>query len=145
MSHAPFCVQNTVTTPRGIARTSSYNSICQLVQVATIDTTEEEPAVELQRFRYDEAGRMVHSVKGRDVFAYYDQEQEQRVGGRFGTARFGSATTYDYNKRGLVTAVRHNGVTSEYEHDEEGNLTRFLDPNGHLTEYEYYNVRLSST
>ncbi|MEW6283713.1 MAG: RHS repeat-associated core domain-containing protein, partial [Candidatus Eremiobacterota bacterium] len=131
IEHAPFCSQFTVTTARGVARETQFDTLCRLTQVTSPSET--------QAFDYDELGRLVSVT----------QTPESRYGptspneGIYGAGRYGGGTPHvrkfewDELDR-LIKMTFEDAGTLLYGYDEEGNLLELTDTEGNVTEYAYY-------
>lgn len=127
--HEPFCVGNTVVTPRGVQRESSFDTLCRLVQLQTQE--------EIQQFTYDELHRLVQARVGE---RYAHQPSPFRVGGRYSNAVAKHDTTYLYDSLDRVVQILYpNGASVLYEYDPEGNVLEMTDVHGKVTTYTYYN------
>ena len=128
VAHAPFCLSRTVTTPRGVAMTYRYDSLCQLIQV--------ESSQELVVYSYDELGRLISISQGRQ-----GRYGEASYGtGIYGTSSAERVTLLEYDQLDRVTKITFSGdETLEYEYDAEGAVTKMTDVHGKVTRYTYYN------
>ncbi|MBS2039899.1 RHS repeat protein, partial [bacterium] len=132
IEHAPFCVENTVTTPRGIKRKSSFNSLCQLTRLRNTDET--------KRFWYDQRGRVIKVAAGANYATEGGEVPAGFASGQYVSSHYAFTTKYTYNELDLVTRVDYGtGFSILYDYDEEENLIRVTDTNGRVTEYSYYN------
>ena len=123
VAYAPFCAQNTVTTPRGVQTTSYFDTLCRLTKRETQD--------EVHIFAYDELDRPISAT----------------VGNRYGTdipygqGVFAHLTRYRFDQLDRVTHIDYpNGASVAYQYDEEGNVLQIQDQiSNRTTAYNYYN------
>ena len=76
-------------------------------------TVEQDPLGAITAYQYDEAGRLVALFPGDD-----------------------EPTTYEHDN-GFVRVVRRGQAVWKYERNDQGDVTRKVDPDGHSTEYSY--------
>ncbi len=76
-------------------------------------TVEQDPLGAITAYQYDEAGRLVALFPGND-----------------------EPTTYEHDN-GFVRVVRRGEAIWKYERNDQGDVTRRTDPDGHSTEYSY--------
>ncbi|WP_338567515.1 RHS repeat-associated core domain-containing protein [Pseudomonas canadensis] len=76
-------------------------------------TVEQDPLGAIKAYQYDEAGRLVAVFPGDD-----------------------EPTTYEHDN-GFVRVVRRGQAVWKYERNEQGDVTRKTDPDGHSTDYSY--------
>ncbi|WP_458376814.1 RHS repeat-associated core domain-containing protein [Pseudomonas pergaminensis] len=76
-------------------------------------TVEQDPLGVITAYQYDEAGRLVALFPGDD-----------------------EPTTYEHDN-GFVRVVRRGQAVWKYERNDQGDVTRRTDPDGHSTEYSY--------
>ena len=76
-------------------------------------TVEQNPLGAVTAYQYDEAGRLVALFPGDD-----------------------EPTTYEHDN-GFVRVVRRGEAVWKYERNEQGDVTRKIDPDGHITDYTY--------
>jgi len=132
VDHAPFCVENQVTTPRGVLRKSSYDSLCQLVRLET--------NTESKRFWYDGRQRLIKvAVSAPYAEDGYVPQPEGFQPGRYEDSSWAIITNYYYNELDQLTRVEHSGGAIDYVYDEEENLIQITDTNGRVTGYSYFN------
>lgn len=127
-AYEPFCVGHTTLSPRGVQTSSSFDTLCRLVQVETQE--------ERHLYAYDELDRMI----GARVGERYAYGSPIRIGVDYSKAFYKHDTIYAYDSLDRVTSVTYtNGETVSYQYDPEGNVTQMTDVHGHLTNYTYYN------
>ncbi|MFN8609407.1 MAG: RHS repeat-associated core domain-containing protein, partial [Vulcanimicrobiota bacterium] len=133
VTYQPFCVENTVTTARGVLRRTSFDTLCRI--------TRQENTDETRRFWHDSRGRLIKVAVG----AHYQADGvEPAPGGmqpgRYQDSGYAVTTRFLYNELDLVTQVMHGTDFSLlYEYDEEENVTKVTDVFGRVTEYSYLN------
>ncbi|KAB0520030.1 type IV secretion protein Rhs [Pseudomonas extremorientalis] len=76
-------------------------------------TVEQDPLGAITAYQYDEAGRLVAVFPGDD-----------------------EPTTYEHDN-GFVRVVRRGQAVWKYERNDQGDVTRKTDPDGHVTDYTY--------
>ncbi|MDF9769722.1 RHS repeat-associated core domain-containing protein [Pseudomonas rhodesiae] len=76
-------------------------------------TVEQDPLGAVTAYQYDEAGRLVALFPGDD-----------------------EPTTYEHDN-GFVRVVRRGEAVWKYERNDQGDVTRRIDPDGHVTDYSY--------
>ncbi|MEX5545828.1 RHS repeat-associated core domain-containing protein [Pseudomonas pergaminensis] len=76
-------------------------------------TVEQDPLGAITAYQYDEAGRLVALFPGDD-----------------------EPTTYEHDN-GFVRVVRRGQAVWKYERNDQGDVTRKTDPDGHVTDYSY--------
>ncbi|SDS71970.1 RHS repeat-associated core domain-containing protein [Pseudomonas trivialis] len=76
-------------------------------------TVEQDPLGAVTAYQYDEAGRLVALFPGDD-----------------------EPTSYEHDN-GFVRVVRRGEAVWKYERNEQGDVTRKTDPDGHVTDYSY--------
>ncbi|WP_082036819.1 RHS repeat-associated core domain-containing protein [Pseudomonas rhodesiae] len=76
-------------------------------------TVEQDPLGAVTAYQYDEAGRLVALFPGED-----------------------EPTTYEHDN-GFVRVVRRGEAVWKYERNDQGDITRSTDPDGHVTDYSY--------
>ncbi|MBX4135766.1 RHS domain-containing protein [Pseudomonas sp. S5F11] len=76
-------------------------------------TVEQDPLGAVTAYQYDEAGRLVALFPGED-----------------------EPTTYEHD-HGFVRVVRRGQAVWKYERNDQGDITRSIDPDGHVTDYSY--------
>ncbi len=76
-------------------------------------TVEQNPLGAVTAYQYDEAGRLVALFPGDD-----------------------EPTTYEHDN-GFVRVVRRGEAVWKYERNDQGDVTRKIDPDGHITDYTY--------
>ncbi|MGR2708531.1 polymorphic toxin type 47 domain-containing protein [Pseudomonas sp. AU10] len=76
-------------------------------------TVEQDPLGAVTAYQYDEAGRLVALFPGED-----------------------EPTSYEYDN-GFVRVVRRGEAVWKYERNDQGDVTRKTDPDGHVTDYTY--------
>ncbi len=76
-------------------------------------TVEQDPLGAVTAYQYDEAGRLVALFPGED-----------------------EPTTYEHDN-GFVRVVRRGEAVWKYERNDQGDVTRRTDPDGHATDYSY--------
>ncbi|WP_025857519.1 RHS repeat-associated core domain-containing protein [Pseudomonas sp. CHM02] len=76
-------------------------------------TVEQDPLGAITAYQYDEAGRLVALFPGDD-----------------------EPTTYEHDN-GFVRVVRRGEAVWKYERNDQGDVTRKTDPDGHATDYSY--------
>ncbi|WP_256349076.1 RHS repeat-associated core domain-containing protein [Pseudomonas reactans] len=76
-------------------------------------TVEQDPLGAITAYQYDEAGRLVAVFPGDD-----------------------EPTSYEHDN-GFVRVVRRGEAVWKYERNDQGDVTRRTDPDGHSTEYSY--------
>ncbi len=76
-------------------------------------TVEQDPLGAITAYQYDEAGRLVALFPGAD-----------------------EPTTYEHDN-GFVRVVRRGEAVWKYERNDQGDVTRRTDPDGHSTDYSY--------
>ncbi|MEX5550371.1 RHS repeat-associated core domain-containing protein, partial [Pseudomonas pergaminensis] len=76
-------------------------------------TVEQDPLGAITAYQYDEAGRLVALFPGDD-----------------------EPTTYEHDN-GFVRVVRRGEAVWKYERNDQGDVTRKTDPDGHVTDYSY--------
>ncbi|KAF2406992.1 RHS repeat-associated core domain-containing protein [Pseudomonas antarctica] len=76
-------------------------------------TVEQDPLGAVTAYQYDEAGRLVALFPGED-----------------------EPTSYEHDN-GFVRVVRRGEAVWKYERNEQGDVTRKTDPDGHATDYTY--------
>ncbi|WP_379555473.1 RHS repeat-associated core domain-containing protein, partial [Pseudomonas sp. MD332_8] len=76
-------------------------------------TVEQDPLGAVTAYQYDEAGRLVALFPGED-----------------------EPTTYEHD-HGFVRVVRRGEAVWKYERNDQGDITRSIDPDGHVTDYSY--------
>ena len=129
VEYAPFCVENTVTTARGVQISSHFDSLCRPTQRASDD--------ELHLFTHDELDRPLTATVGS---RYGWLKGTQRVGGVYGLGSYAHTTRFRHDALDRVTQIDYaNGDTVGYQHDLEGNVTSVTRSDGTSTLYSYYN------
>ena len=129
VEHEPFCIERTVTTPRGVQRTYRFDSLCRLVQVET--------GQELVTYDYDELGRPYQVTQGQST-------RYGKVTSIFGESTYGASanrvTLLQYDELDRVTQITFpDSETLQYQYNEEGAVTKMTDVHGNITNYTYYN------
>ncbi|WP_404487617.1 RHS repeat-associated core domain-containing protein [Pseudomonas sp. HT11] len=76
-------------------------------------TVEQDPLGAVTAYQYDEAGRLVAMFPGED-----------------------EPTSYEHDN-GFVRVVRRGEAVWRYERNDQGDVTRQTDPDGHITDYTY--------
>ena len=76
-------------------------------------TVEQDPLGAVTAYQYDDAGRLVALFPGDD-----------------------EPTSYEHDN-GFVRVVRRGEAVWKYERNDQGDITRKTDPNGHVTDYSY--------
>ncbi|MBA1296914.1 RHS repeat protein, partial [Pseudomonas lurida] len=76
-------------------------------------TVEQDPLGAVTAYQYDEAGRLVALFPGDD-----------------------EPTTYEHDN-GFVRVVRRGEAVWKYERNDQGDVVRKIDPDGHVTDYSY--------
>ncbi|WP_448654328.1 RNase A-like domain-containing protein [Pseudomonas fluorescens] len=76
-------------------------------------TVEQDPLGAVTAYQYDEAGRLVALFPGED-----------------------EPTSYEHDN-GFVRVVRRGEAVWKYERNDQGDVTRQTDPDGHVTDYTY--------
>ncbi|WP_312491785.1 RHS repeat-associated core domain-containing protein [Pseudomonas cremoris] len=76
-------------------------------------TVEQNPLGAVTAYQYDEVGRLVALFPGDD-----------------------EPTTYEHDN-GFVRVVRRGEAVWKYERNDQGDVTRKIDPDGHITDYTY--------
>ncbi|UII74332.1 DUF6531 domain-containing protein [Pseudomonas sp. HN11] len=76
-------------------------------------TVEQDPLGAITAYQYDEAGRLVAVFPGDD-----------------------EPTTYEH-ENGFVRVVRRGEAVWKYERNDQGDVIRKVDPDGHVTDYSY--------
>ncbi|WP_353630343.1 RHS repeat-associated core domain-containing protein [Pseudomonas poae] len=76
-------------------------------------TVEQDPLGAVTAYQYDEAGRLVALFPGDD-----------------------EPTSYEHDN-GFVRVVRRGEAVWKYERNDQGDVTRKIDPDGHITDYTY--------
>ncbi|RMT90589.1 hypothetical protein ALP39_200484 [Pseudomonas marginalis pv. marginalis] len=76
-------------------------------------TVEQDPLGAVTAYQYDEAGRLVALFPGDD-----------------------EPTSYEHDN-GFVRVVRRGSAVWKYERNDQGDVTRRTDPDGHVTDYSY--------
>ncbi|MHA4968083.1 RHS repeat-associated core domain-containing protein [Pseudomonas extremorientalis] len=76
-------------------------------------TVEQDPLGAITAYQYDEAGRLVAVFPGDD-----------------------EPTTYEHDN-GFVRVVRRGQAVWKYERNDQGDVIRKIDPDGHVTDYTY--------
>ncbi|NMY80519.1 RHS repeat protein [Pseudomonas rhodesiae] len=76
-------------------------------------TVEQDPLGAVTAYQYDEAGRLVALFPGED-----------------------EPTTYEHD-HGFVRVVRRGEAVWKYERNDQGDVIRKIDPDGHVTDYSY--------
>ncbi|MGF6094367.1 RHS repeat-associated core domain-containing protein [Pseudomonas sp. 18175] len=76
-------------------------------------TAEQDPLGAVTAYQYDEAGRLVAVFPGED-----------------------EPTSYEHDN-GFVRVVRRGEAVWKYERNDQGDITRKIDPDGHITDYTY--------
>ncbi|MBP1123903.1 MULTISPECIES: RHS repeat-associated core domain-containing protein [Pseudomonas] len=76
-------------------------------------TVEQDPLGAVTAYQYDDAGRLVALFPGDDEPASYEHDN------------------------GFVRVVRRGEAVWKYERNEQGDVTRKTDPDGHITDYSY--------
>ncbi|WP_353630322.1 RHS repeat-associated core domain-containing protein [Pseudomonas poae] len=76
-------------------------------------TVEQDPLGAVTAYQYDEAGRLVALFPGDD-----------------------EPTSYEHDN-GFVRVVRRGEAVWKYERNDQGDITRKVDPDGHITDYTY--------
>ncbi|MEX5545363.1 RHS repeat-associated core domain-containing protein [Pseudomonas pergaminensis] len=76
-------------------------------------TVEQDPLGAITAYQYDEAGRLVALFPGDD-----------------------EPTTYEHDN-GFVRVVRRGEAVWKYERNDQGDVIRKVDPDGHVTDYSY--------
>ncbi|WP_416363896.1 RHS repeat-associated core domain-containing protein [Pseudomonas sp. NFX183] len=76
-------------------------------------TVEQDPLGAVTAYQYDEAGRLVALFPGDD-----------------------EPTSYEHDN-GFVRVVRRGEAVWKYERNDQGDITRQTDPDGHITDYTY--------
>ncbi|MFL1559583.1 hypothetical protein, partial [Pseudomonas sp. O11] len=74
-------------------------------------TVEQDPLGAVTAYQYDEAGRLVALFPGED-----------------------EPTSYEHDN-GFVRVVRRGEAVWKYERNDQGDVTRKTDPDGHVTDY----------
>jgi RHS repeat-associated protein len=127
-TYAPYCMEHTVTTSRGIQRTQNYDSLCRLVQVAS--------QREQRNYNYDELSRMVSDSNGGRFGATFSGAIE---GAAFQQAVFLNGRTYLYDMLDrLMQMTFPDGTTVAYTYDYVGNVLTMKDVFNRVTTYTYY-------
>lgn len=127
-AYEPFCVGHTTLSPRGVQTSSSFDTLCRLVQVETQE--------ERHLFAYDELDRMTGARVG-ELYAYGSPTQ---IGVDYSKAFYKHDTFYDYDSLDRVTQITYaNGENVSYQYDAESNVTQMTDVHGNVTQYTYYN------
>ncbi|OYU08652.1 MAG: type IV secretion protein Rhs [Pseudomonas sp. PGPPP1] len=76
-------------------------------------TVEQDPLGAVTAYQYDDAGRLMALFPGDD-----------------------EPTTYEHDN-GFVRVVRRGEAVWKYERNDQGDITRKIDPDGHITDYTY--------
>uniref|UniRef100_UPI0020103B42 DUF6531 domain-containing protein n=1 Tax=Pseudomonas sp. MWU13-2517 TaxID=2929055 RepID=UPI0020103B42 len=76
-------------------------------------TVEQDPLGAVTAYQYDDAGRLVAMFPGDD-----------------------EPTSYEHDN-GFVRVVRRGQAVWKYERNDQGDVTRRIDPDGHMTDYSY--------
>ncbi|MGY2401842.1 DUF6531 domain-containing protein, partial [Pseudomonas sp. SDO5271_S396] len=76
-------------------------------------TVEQDPLGAVTAYQYDDAGRLVALFPGED-----------------------EPTSYEHDN-GFVRVIRRGEAVWKYERNEQGDVTRRVDPDGHITDYSY--------
>ena len=127
--YEPFCVGNTTLSPRGVQTSSSFDTLCRLVQVETQE--------ERHLFGYDELDRMTIARVG-ELYAH--EFGPDRVGAHYAKSFYKHDTVYTFDSLDRVTKVTYaNGEFVAYQYDPEGNVLQMTDVHGHVTQYTYFN------
>jgi RHS repeat-associated protein len=127
--YAPFCMENTTTTARGIQKVTSKDSLCRTVQIAT--QTEE------RSFVYDNMSRMVSDTNG-GRFGW--SLGGNTVGAKFNSGVFANTKSYLYDGASRVAQLTFpDGKALSYGFDKLGNVTLMVDVFGRSTAYRYSN------
>lgn len=129
---SPYCNETTVTTPAGIQRVTTNDSLCRLVQATTQS--------ENQSLLYDTVGRLTSVTTGA-LFAVAGSPDNAVFGG----AAFPSTRSFAYDAGSrLLQSTFPDGKSVLYSFDKVGNLINQLDVFGNLTSYILLNdYRLS--
>ena len=130
IARAPYCSENTVTTPRGVQRRSVMDGLCRLTQIET--------QTERHLFTYDDLDRLVTARVG-DRYANTPPSQS-RQGARYGPGVYKHDTTYSYDASDRVAQILYpNNDAVSYGYDDEDRVTSVTDVHGKVTSYSYYN------
>lgn len=128
-AYEPFCVGNIGLSARGVQTSSSFDTLCRLVQVETPE--------ERHLYAYDELNRTIGARVGE---RYAHEPSPDRVGGHYAKSFYKHDTLYEFDSLDRVTQITYaNGDTVAYQYDEEGNVTQITDVHGKVTQYTYYN------
>ena len=113
--YAPYCSEFSVTSPRGVTRTSNFDTLCRPTRVMQTG--------EVWFYTHDELGRVI-AVSQEQGQNYDDPSTE------YDDALYGSweLRRYEYDALDRLTRVHYpDNQTLEYEYDFEGNLVKQVD------------------
>jgi RHS repeat-associated protein len=130
VEYAPYCSQQTVTTPRGVITTRVSDVLCRVTQLSNQS--------EARLFQYDELSRLTSDLKGGAVFS---GSPPGTFGSKFGQSTFGTdGRGYLYDALDRVTKITFSdGTYVSYAYDAVGNVTTYQDVFLNTTAYSYTN------
>ncbi len=128
-SYAPYCIQNTVTTARGIQRMTSMDSLCRTTQIATQS--------EERTFTYDEMSRLLSDTNGG---RYEWQLSSTNVGAKANATVTANTKSYLYDAGSRINQLTFpDSKTLLQLFDKLGNVSQMVDVFGRSTVYRYTN------
>ena len=134
VSYASYCTEFTTLSPRGISRTTSFDSRCQMTM---LETESEDHEME-----YDELGRLIKLTQTEKSPYGEPGVTPPRRPGRFGSACYQECRevqTFEYDELDRLTkATLPDNETILYQYDFEGNVTQITDTQGGVTQYSYF-------
>ncbi len=128
-SYAPYCIQNTVTTARGIQRMTSMDSLCRTTQIATQS--------EERTFTYDGMSRLLSDTNGG---RYEWQLSSTNVGAKANATVTANTKSYLYDAGSRINQLTFpDSKTLLQLFDKLGNVSQMVDVFGRSTVYRYTN------
>jgi RHS repeat-associated protein len=94
-----------------------------------------------ETFAYDTLGRLQTTTHSDATFIEYTYDHAGRLSGVRDENHASANTTYEFDPAGRIAKVKQilgtGLVTTLYEYDVHGNLTKVTDPNGNVTRYTW--------
>lgn len=117
----------TITAPENLTSSFSYDGINRLISQTVNGQT--------SSIGYDPNDNIISQTNIGGLTTTFDYDANDNLVSI--TNANGVATTFTYNNKDQVTSENFNGLTKQYEYNDDGTLDKYIKPSGDVIEYDY--------